>query len=132
MLCAVPILLLCSCGKIEIMTESRNPYSRDVVAERVSSVGFGYRMVDDDIYTILDNVYHDKSLAERFGDAFEVEDMGGGFEGSINIPFLWEGKGRYGFTIDGVHFSATIEKPLFGKLVVTGIEEDAFTDAQEN
>ena len=33
-----------------------------------------------------------------------------------------------GVTIDGTDFSVSVEKPLFGKLVVTGIEEETAPD----
>ena len=125
-LCAALVLCLCSCGTaVTVDTDPDGGYSRENVAEFTSSVGFGYRRTVDDVYTVLEYVYNDEELAERFGGAFEVEDVSGGFEGKTQyLPFFWEGEGRYAVVIDGIEFSVTVEKPLFGKLEVTAIEEN--------
>ena len=123
---AALILILCSCGAtVTVDPDPGGEYSRESVAEFTSSLGFGYRRTSDDIYTVLDHVYNDDALAERFGDDFEVEAVSGGFEGKTQyLPFFWEGEGRYAVVIDGEEFLVTVEKPLFGKLRVAAIEEN--------
>lgn len=124
-LCFTLTLLLCSCS-VNVTAENGNGggYSRKEVSEFTSSPGFGYRKTADDIYTVFEYVYNDSALAERFGEDFEAEFIGGSFQGKTQyLPFFWEGEGKYSVSIDGVGFLVTVEKPLFGELTVTSIEE---------
>jgi len=110
------ILIFSSCS---VETEvGVNTSSREYVKEACSSIGFGKGVMDDEV-VVLDYVYKDEVLKEKYGDSFEVKDIGGNVEMGTNFFGIYKGAGKYGVTINGDEWTAEVNKSFFGKWEVT-------------
>ena len=123
-LVVIIMLFLYSCSfpgsKTSKNDEFNNPLSRETVNELVSGVGFGKGRTDVEA-VILDYVYHDSTFAEKYGNDFCVDDMGGTDEGNTFF-FLWlyQASGDYFVVINGDTWWISVSKSYFGKWEVMG------------
>ena len=109
------ISLLCSCS---IIPKVENTLSREHVKSICSAPNFGTDFTDDK-YVILNYVYESKEFAEKYGNTFEVEDIGGTAERGLRFSQIYEGTGKYFVTIDGEDWTFEVSKSLLGKWKVT-------------
>ncbi len=116
-LCAA-FLNACSVKDID-MENNEDRYSRDFTESICTSGNFGGGNTDD-IYVVLNYIYKSDELREKYGDAFEVEDVGGSAESQVFL-FRWffKGMGKYFVTIDGDDWTVEVYKSYFGKWTVT-------------
>ena len=103
----------------EYLKSSEYFNSREHVKLLVSNVGFGNGRTDDEI-VVLDYVYKSNELKEKYGDSFEVKEIGGNSDGQTFF-FLWlyKGTGKYFVNINDDIWVVEVSKGYFGKWEVT-------------
>lgn len=94
-------------------------YSREYTKYICSSANFGGGTTDM-LFVILNYVYHNKEMEEKYGDSFEVSDIGGSADNqSFLFLQLYKGTGEYNVDINGDKWTVKISKGYFGKWKVT-------------
>lgn len=94
-------------------------YSREHTKYICSSPNFGGGTTDM-IFVVLNYVYQSKGLKEKYGDSFEVSDMGGSTDNQTFMFYqLYKGSGQYFVDINKDEWIVKISKSYFGKWKVT-------------
>ena len=127
----IVMLLLCSCSLLGNETseksEFNNSLSRESVNELVSRKGFGKGRTDVAL-VVLDYVYHDPMFAEKYGDDFCINDIGGTDEGKTFLfSWLYEASGEYFVIINEDTWWISVSKSYLGKWKITGCYQEINT-----
>lgn len=128
-LMVIVMFSLCSCSLMGNETNEKNEFknslSREDVNKLVSRNGFGKGRTDVEL-VVLDYVYHDSMFAEKYGNDFCVDDIGGSDEGKTFF-FLWlyEANGDYFVDINGDTWWISVSKSYLGKWKVTGCSQES-------
>lgn len=122
MLLCMLFLNACS-AKIKVTKDDESNhgsvYSRKYTDYICSSPNFGGGTTDDD-YVVLKYIYENKELKEKYGDSFEVSDMGGSTDNQTFMFYqLYKGAGKYFVDINKDEWIVKISKSYFGKWKVT-------------
>lgn len=122
MLLCMLFLNACS-AKIEVTKDDKSDFrsmvSRENTKHICSSPNFGGGTTDM-IFVVLNYVYQSKELKEKYGDSFEVSDMGGSTDNQIFMFYqLYKGAGQYFVDINKDEWIVKISKSYFGKWKVT-------------
>lgn len=119
------MIFFCSCFingcsvKIDDAGDHGSIYSREYTKYICSGANFGGGRTDD-TYVVLKYVYKNKELNEKYGDFFEVIDIGGSSEvQTFMFLQLFKGTGNYFVDIEGDEWKVELSKSYFGKWEVT-------------
>lgn len=110
--------LLSGCSiKVDNNSDSSHIYSREFTETVCSSTNFGSGKTDD-IYVVLDYLYKSKELNDKYGDSFEISDIGGTQDGKTRLG-LYNGKAKYFVDINKDEWKVELTKKYSGKWKVT-------------
>lgn len=113
--------LLSACSvKVDNNSDSSYIYSRKFTESVCLSSNFGSGKTDD-IYVVLDYIYQSKELNDKYGDSFEISDIGGTQDGKTRLG-LYKGKAKYFVNINNDEWNVELTKEYSGKWKVTSCE----------
>lgn len=95
-----------------------NPLSRQHVASVCSESNFGADLMDAE-YVVLNYVYQNEEMAEKYGDSFEVEEMGDSIGTITSFLWMYKAIGKYCVKIKGDDWTVEAAKSYLGKWQVT-------------
>lgn len=110
-------------AKIKVTKANKSDF-RSMVSRKntnyiCSSPNFGGGTTDE-MFVVLNYVYHNKEMKEKYGNSFEVSDIGGSTDNQTFMFYqLYKGKGKYFVDINKDEWIVKISKSYFGKWKVT-------------
>lgn len=131
MLGVIFLFTACSCSSNNV--EYDDPYSREAVEYYSSKMAFGGGWLLDVQTVVLQYIYNNDELEEKYGKDFCVSDCGG-WEDSETFFFLWlnRGKSVYFVDIGNDTWTVKVEKSYFGKWEVTDFYQGDRESCQED
>jgi hypothetical protein len=123
------LMIFCTCFlsacsvKIEDAGDHGSVYSREYTKYICSSTNFGGGTTDD-MYVVLNYVYQSNGLKAKYGDSFEVSDIGGSTDNQTFMFYqIYKGTGKYFVDINKDEWTVEIAKGYFGKWKVTSCSQ---------